>query len=400
MNQTRSVRSQALDLLRFPLACVVVTIHVFSDYRFMIHGEEFDLSGYGAFMALTAFAKSFLAAQSVPVYFFIAGYVFFLGISLTKETYFRKMKNRFRSLLSPYVLWNVLGIVTVLFPFIPALHSIFPGCDWHDLNISVRTILSCFWNFAEPGTVGLIDRPLTGTQSILPGEPATHPIDTAMWFVRDLMIVAALTPVISWMLKKFGVMLPAIAGIIWFCTPNLGLGHAYQLLTALFFFSFGAYFSFHQFDMVEEFRKYRTTSYYVYILSALYLLIYAYCSGNIKRVAMFGFADSEMMFVKNITIIAGLFFAYNLAVHLIEKYHIRPSKLLSSAAFFVYAAHMLVIWYVQKVVSLVFPPVSDFNAVMLYLLTDVITCCGLLLLYIGMKRYAPKILSPLIGGRL
>ena len=85
------------------------------------------------------------------------------------------------------------------------------------------------------------------------------------------------------------------------------------------------------------------------------------------------------MFVKNITIIAGLFFAYNLAVHLIEKCHIRPSKLLS---------------------SLLFPPVSDFNAVMLYLLTDVLTCCGLLALYVVMKRYTPKLLSPLIGGRL
>ena len=400
MNQTRSVRSQALDLLRFPLACVVVTIHVFAGCDFAIQGEEFDLSGYGVFMALTAFAKAFLAAQSVPVYFFIAGYVFFLGITLTKETYFRKMKNRFRSLFIPYVLWNVLGIVMVLFPFIPALHSIFPGCDWHDLNISFRTILSCFWNYAEPGTVGLIDRPINAAQSTLPGDPATFPVDTAMWFVRDLMIVAALTPAISWLLKKFGVMLPAISGIIWFCTPNLGLGHVYQLITALFFFSFGAYFSFHQFDMVEEFRKYRTTSYYVYVLSALYLLAYTYFSGNIKRVVMFGFADSEMMFVKNITIIAGLFCADNLAVHLIEKYHIRPSKLLSSAAFFVYAAHLIVLEYVKKIVSLLFPPVSDFNAVMLYLLTDVVTCCGLLALYIVMKRYTPKLLSPLIGGRL
>ena len=70
-------------------------------------------------------------------------------------------------------------------------------------------------------------------------------------------------------------------------------GHQRHHITALFFFSFGAYFSFHQFDMVEEFRKYRTTSYYVYVLSALYLLAYTYFSGNIKRVVMFGFADSE-----------------------------------------------------------------------------------------------------------
>ena len=69
-------------------------------------------------------------------------------------------------------------------------------------------------------------------------------------------------------------------------------------------------------------------------------------------------------------------------------------------ASFVLAAHLIVLEYVKKIVSLLFPPVSDFNAVMLYLLTDVLTCCGLLALYVVMKRYTPKLLSPLIGGRL
>lgn len=77
MDKTKSLRSQALDLLRFPLACVVVTIHIFAGTTFSMHGVVTDLQEYGCLMAAISFCKAFLAGQSVPIYFFIAGYVFF-----------------------------------------------------------------------------------------------------------------------------------------------------------------------------------------------------------------------------------------------------------------------------------------------------------------------------------
>lgn len=393
MDNTKSLRSQALDLLRFPLACVVVTIHVFAGKSFVIHGVETDLSQYDGLMAIFAFGKVFLAGQSVPIYFFIAGYVFFLGVTLTKATYLKKMRNRFKSLLIPYLLWNVIGIMLVLLKFLPALHRFFPGCDISDLHFTPESVMSCFWNYSGS---------LTGREAEVASQAGSgsFPIDVSMWFVRDLMIVALFSPVIHLMLRRFGMMLPAIAGMVWFCVSDLDLGHFYQLLMAVFFFSLGAYFSFHRRDMVAEFRRYRVVSYYVYVLSALYLLLYTYVSGSVGYVVQNGFAGTEMIFVKNVTIVTGLFAAYNLALDLIEKRGVRPSATLASASFFIYAGHCLLLGYVEKILSLVMPPVNELNAVAMYLSTDVTLCVGLLALYVGMRRYLPRVLSPLIGGRL
>lgn len=387
MQQVRSLRSQALDLLRFPLAVVIVTIHVFTGFSTLIHGEVFDFTDYPIFMGIILFCKAFLSAQSVPIYFFIAGYVFFLGINLTMETYWRKLRNRFKSLFIPYLIWNSLTIISVLIPFLPSLHSIFPGCDYHELNFSLKNILSCFWMY---------DCGILGRQMDI---ESTNPIDGPLWFVRDLMIMALLTPAMNQLFKKAGITLVLISGLLWFCLANIPRGHIYQLLTATFFFSFGAYLSFHKRDMVIEFRKYRTLSFITYPLIASYLFIYSLCSGRIQDIAEVGYAGTEMVFIKNIGIVCGLFFAYNIAVLFIERLKIKSSKLLSTAAFFLYAGHWLIIGYVKNLLFLVIPPITDINVVIVYALTDILICIGLLLLFMFLRKFTPRFLGLLTGGR-
>lgn len=388
MAENKKLRSQALDMLRFPLAVVIVTIHVFAYYNVTMQGKAYNLTDFSGFMTLVMFAKSFLAGQSVPVYFFISGYVFFLGINLTMETYWRKMKNRFHSLLIPYVLWNTLAIVLVLITFLPALHGIFPNSDWSRVHITGSDIFSCYWIYDACFQTS----PSSG---VLP----PFPIDIPLWFVRDLMLVALVTPLINSLLKHYGGALPLVSGALWLVLPNVVTGHAYQLLTALFFFSFGGWLSFNQRDMVEEFRKYRGISFWVYPLSAICLFVYCFIWGDKVVIAADGFINTPMQYVKNIAILSGLFFAYNFVVYLIERHGLRPSKTLSSASFFVYAAHMIFLPYLLKVFMLVLPPVSDVASICLYLLTDVALCIGLLYTYVFMRRYLPSLLSPFTGGR-
>lgn len=386
-NEARSIRSQALDLLRFPLAIVVVTIHIFTGISTSMHGQEFDFSNYTFFMSVILFSKSFLAGYSVPIYFFIAGYVFFLGITLTKETYIRKMHNRFKSLFIPYIVWNTIALLLVLFPYLPALHSIFPGCDYHNLQITFRNIISCYWVYdgAIQGIVG----------------DYANPIDTPMWFIRTLMILAICTPLINWLFKRFDALLPAISGIIWFCLPNAEDERMlWTITTGTFFFSLGAFMSFHRRDMVEEFRKFRTFSFILYPLIATYLFIYSVASGHGLEIAELGFDTSEMRHVKNLAIIAGLFFAYNFAVWLIERHGFKPSKTLSSAAFFIYAGHMPLIGYVKNIIMLVILPVDSLHCLIIYILTEAIICFGLLGTYMVLRRYTPRFLGLFTGGRM
>ncbi len=73
------LRSQSLDLLRFPLAVVVLTIHTFSTDGFTIQGNSVSLDDFPILLETNYFINAFLRGQSVPIYFFISGFVFFLG---------------------------------------------------------------------------------------------------------------------------------------------------------------------------------------------------------------------------------------------------------------------------------------------------------------------------------
>ena len=89
-----NLRSQSLDLLRFPLAIVVVTVHMFSA-RVGLDGAQFNADTFPVFRDVCIFIRAFLAGISVPIYFFISGYVFFVNVDVfTTERYLQKLKNR------------------------------------------------------------------------------------------------------------------------------------------------------------------------------------------------------------------------------------------------------------------------------------------------------------------
>lgn len=380
----RSLRSQALDLLRFPLAIIIVTDHVFSLVKIPFKGEIFDVSNFDVLVGIGAFIRSFFFGIGVPVYFFIAGYVFFLGIELNKSTYIRKMRNRFKSLFIPYIVWNIVGIIGALIPFLPILHSIYPTYSISDVNITLKSILSCFWNYDG----SLVNR------EVMFG----NPINIPLWFVRDLMIIALSTPIINFVFKRYGALLPFISGIIWFSIPNMYTGHSYQLLTALFFFSFGGYMSYSKKDMVLEFKKYQKLCYVLFPLSSLILLGYTYQFSTPAHVMEGGF-HGPILYVKHVATLSGLFFVYNLAVWLVDVRGWRSNKTLTNASFFIYAGHIIMIVVISKLIMLIVPPMNDFLAVMFYILTDIFVCTSLLGIYVIMRRFTPSFLQVFTGGR-
>lgn len=103
MNNNSDLRSQSLDMLRFPLAVVVLIVHTIQ-IDLILHGNRIETDDMPLLLAMKDFVTAFLSDQSVPVYFFISGFVFFLGGRLSKQRYVRKMKNRFKSLFIPYII--------------------------------------------------------------------------------------------------------------------------------------------------------------------------------------------------------------------------------------------------------------------------------------------------------
>ena len=372
MNEREQLRSDTLNLLRFPLAIVVLIIHTFnSEATLAIQGHEYDFSIYPLFTGVKHFINGFLRSQSVPVYFFISGYVFFLGITLTPKVYIKKLQNRTKTLLIPFVIWNLMALLIVLFGRL-CFPSLFPSTA--EVDYSLSAFLNTFWD-ARHGMFSATESSIMAPQNL------------SLWFVRDLMIVVLCTPIIFYLLKYIRHYLIYLLGITWFISGYWDIGHAGLLLTAFFFFSWGGYMSVCHKDMLMEFGRYSKLSAILYISFSLFYIIAAYWIPDLCTT------------IKSFNIIFGLLFYYNLAAWLLRRKICTPNAFLASASFFIYVAHGLICNKIQKLLFLVFTPSSDFGLLFLYTFTVLLTISILLGIFWLLRRYAPAVLKVIAGRK-
>ncbi|MCM1290637.1 MAG: acyltransferase [Prevotella sp.] len=376
-DQRRSLRSQSLDLLRFPLAVVVASIHVVATRSFFNGSELIKFEKMPGSKLFYDFFDAFLRNQSVPIYFFIAGFVFFIGIKLTINTYGHKLQNRTHSLLIPYISWNLLAVLIGFIAFIPAICKFLPALKHIHLQFSLPAIMEIFWN-SWYGIFSYVGE--------MPPGSNIYPQDYPLWFVRDLMIIVVCTPLIYLCLRKTSWYVVAILGAIWFVLSPFKLGHFSQMLTGFFFFTWGAHMSYHGQDMITEFRKYFKASVILYLLISTVLWL-------VNDIPM-----TLYSILKSVNVVAGMISAYCVSARLIESRRIKISRFLAAASFFVYAGHGIFVSYVNLILMEVIQPKTFIAVSLIYFLTLITTIGGLLLLFKILGRYTPS-LQLILAGR-
>lgn len=365
--------------MRFPLAVVIVLIHVTTIQAVVVNGVEHSfVDNMPSVAFFVNFIGAFFRGQSVPIYFFISGYVFFLSVTggYTKNIYLNKIKNRIKTLFIPYIVWNVLSALFLMSFYIPPLSSL-GGKDISDLNLSWQAVLNTFWDFNN----GILGNG-SGTFN-WPVSPQNEPL----WFLRDLMVLTLISPIIYLLVRKLGVYIVMLFGVVWFYGSifNSGIASAF---VGLFFFSLGAYFSINKMDMVHQFGKYSKLSF------CIYPLLGAICLG----MSYLHLPSEIMSIVKTTNIFVGLFFAYNLAALIIEKGIFRSSAFLSSSSFFIYVSHGLIMGFL-KFFYILIKPVSGLGIIGVYLLATLVIIMLLLGIYWLMRRFTPRLLGVLVGRR-
>lgn len=376
-SKQRNLRSQSLDLLRFPLAIVIVLIHVIASRSYQSGSKTVNISTFDGADIFFGIFDAFFRGQSVPIYFFIAGYVFFLGINLTMDKYGRKLKNRYHSLFIPYIIWNIVALGVAFSMFLPAMKDVFHPTTMYTINFSVTGILECFWNSWYGVLHRITDFPAGGW---------IYPQDYPLWFVRDLMLIVLAAPALNLMLRHSGWAGVALLGVTWIALSPFQIGHWGQILTGAFFFSWGAWMSYHGKDMIREFRKY-------FKLSA------------IGYVALgFGYMWAAKSYpdlcplIKAANSFAGMFLAYSIASYGLEKGWFRQHKFLASSSFFVYAGHAVMVAYINQWIFRLVKPTDIFMAAGCYALTLVITV-GVLLGLFRLLCYCPTLQRALAGRK-
>lgn len=367
------LRSQTLDLLRFPLAVVVLMIHMFSSEGLQLRGQQLLFTDYPIVTEVNHWIDGFLRGQSVPIYYFISGFVFFIGAEMTRKTYLHKFRNRVKSLVIPYFIWNLIAFALfILISFNPLFSNFTANRPFH---FSWSGLFSGFWAY-------------NGELSNMPlkQEDMLYPFDIPLWFVRDLIIVVACTPLLHYLIKHFKLYFVTLLGIIWFAAPYFHI-KTLGFESAFFFFCWGAYMSINRRDMLKEFGRYFKVSVVGYVLL------------GVLHVAASHYWPEAALTVKQLNVLVGLLFAYNFASWLLKRSICRVNSFLASASFFVYVSHMLVGSRMLKLLFIAFSPTSDWAILQVYIMSVVLTVLLLLGSFYLMRRYTFRLLKVVTGRK-
>lgn len=356
------ILSSAITLLRFPMAVLIV-----------FHHSSFELelkNGVSIFEGLEApfyhhldymFVKN-ITMIAVPLFFLISGFLFFCKEKeFTIEIYINKLKKRIKTLLVPYIIWNVLVLLLYLVVqnVAPTMNS---GRTKLVTEFNFGDFLSCFWSMKD----------LNGQAT---------PIDGPLWFIRDLMIIMLLSPVIYWLINKLSFFVPGVFLALYIsgAVPAIG-GLPIAVYT---FFSIGAYFGIYKIDFVKLAMKYVKYSLFLYIVLLLVIV---------------SMMDSQLpLYIIMAEIAIGVFTSIAVAGQMAQSGYV-PNKFLAGSTFFLFASHSEVLKIFIRLCSQ-FGPSSEVFYCCAYVICPLMACMLLLLAYRVLNSFMPKLGAVLSGGR-
>lgn len=352
--------SRLISSLRFPMTAGVVMIHcgVVSLFMKKENGEELVVAKY-----LEDFSHSALGI-CVPLFFFISGYLFFLKGEWNWSKYLQKLRSRFHSLFIPYVIYTVMAITIfgVMQEVMPQLQSgsHVPIKEWSILDF----IKNGLWRY--------------GDENI--------PFCGALWYIRNLMMVVLLSPLVYAMIRHVGKIGIIILGVLC-CTRIWTFGIPGTL--ALFYFSWGGYFSMNGKDFTKTFRPY---------LPLGWLSIPLFIADAATK------CREGNPYLHQVAVLVGVLFAICIADKWVRTHDSQPKELLLSSTFFVYAIHTPYLGQFAKMLVAVVPvppnPIwGNIFISLVYFAYWVIVVAALVAIYALIRRMNPKIAAILSGGR-
>ena len=177
-----------LDVLRFPLIALIVYLHACGVTANFADGTR-GLADARTVENVQVITGS-ISRIAVPLFFLMSGFLFFRGVTFSVATYHAKLQARARSLLIPFLFWNLaLFVLVAVAQSVSALAPLFNG-----QNLAVRS-MSAFQ---------MVDAIFGITR---------YPIAYQFWFIRDLMILVIASPLI-WLAARH-LAKPTLIVLLW-----------------------------------------------------------------------------------------------------------------------------------------------------------------------------------------
>lgn len=371
---TSKIASRTIEALRFPCAVLIVLIHVFQVR------PETGLSRFSLSYAVQILLSQGIARIAVPVFFLISGYLFFSKLDRWDwGAYFQKLKKRVRTLLVPYLLWVTLAF---LVEFIIAL---FRGSSPVELLSNYGWGL-IYWNCGRYFVS--FEKNVLGWAI-----PSAYPFDFPLWFVRDLIVLCLLAPVIHFLIRKtrgwiLAVLYPLYLLQIWI--PLEGFS-----AEGFFFFSLGSTLRIYGKDIVEVFRKFRLPAYIVSAI-ALFLCLWSYGDSVGSRIM----DVRPLAYEIRLLTLPGAVAAFNIVSALLEKGIWKDNAFLAECSFPIFAAHTIRLPFLTGfVLEKLIPGASGMASLARYLIQPALIIGIIILAFLLAKRILPRTTALFTGYR-
>jgi peptidoglycan/LPS O-acetylase OafA/YrhL len=343
--------SERIDALRFPLIVGVVFIHAYA-----VTGR-IDARASDVVEFIRDFVSNGLAATAVPLFFFLSAFLFFRGGRWSREIYAAKLATRVRTLLVPYVAWNLLDLAAIV----------------------VAQSIPETARYFHAGYVPVTSMPLPtmlDTALGITGAPIAYPF----WFIKDLMVLVALAPLVHAGVARAGGALLAVLGAAWMV--NLAPAHVLDLEAACFFCA-GAYVAVHRHSPFALDR-------YGRMIACAYLAL-------VTADAWSGKAMEDTL-LHNVGVVVGCA-AVLWASRVLARRGGGVLRWLGGASFFVFAAHEPLLTVVGKLLASALEPHTPPQVLALYLVVPLVVVSSCLALYALVRRLPMAVQSVLTGGR-
>lgn len=340
-----------LETMRFPLAFLVVIAHM---VPFHTPAVTISFEYEAMYTFISELISHHIAKIPVSFFFIISGYFFYYHTkNLELEQFKGKLYKKLRSLLIPYLAWNTIMLIA---------------------NFTVSFIKERIFSYpAEPYTQNIYYIFWEG------------PINFPLWYIRDLMIISILSPILFYFLKYTklpGLLCLYIVYVLYHSSIFPGLG-----MKSIFYFSVGIYLAINQIDILKFTAKNKVL---VYLITFI-ILLFCVLSNDSPLRELYSRVFLPLGIISMVNLFAFLY-----------KYENLRSKLLklSSSTFFIYVIHeIFIINWIKGFIHRYEILSTGIGKIISYFIGPILVTVICLVLFKLMLKFLPKTLYVLTGHR-
>jgi fucose 4-O-acetylase-like acetyltransferase len=312
----------------------------------------------------------------IPMLFLISGYIYAL---YDHRPYLQLIKNRFRTLLLPLLLWSALGLfLTFILQLIPFTTNIVRAANLDQLGDNRP--------YTEIGWLGIFERWLLA------------PIAYQLWFLMALFVFNVLYPVIKWLVTNYPYMWLALTFFYFFFMFQLPFLDS----RGLFFFSMGVWIQKKKFDIEKQptwFSLGLTLILFIGLSVIKTFMAFELEPFNFKTSSIINTTAIALTILHQFSVIAGvlaMWFGADKIIHWFLKQSWYNS--MTGFSFFIFGIHVPLLPYLMTWALMTFNFLPNYR-LLCYLVVPLLVL--VFSLWVGWlcKKFAPFLYKILTGGR-